>query len=92
VANLNIKAWATTGAILWGVYLSLAALFAKLGFEALWFSREIFGLSMTIYPGLAATGLGIVIGLLWGLFCGAVCGGLFSWLHNWCSKNISWCK
>lgn len=80
--KLSIKALAITGAILWGIYMFLAALLAKANIEIIWFSNKIFDLLVSIYPGLSATIGGAFIGLIWGAVCGAICGGILSWVYN----------
>lgn len=85
--NLNVKAWAASAGILWGVYLFLAPLLAIKGVNFMWFSNEMFQMLTTLYPGLTASGIGAVIGLVYGVICGAICGALFSWTHN---KALSW--
>lgn len=86
--KLNVKALITIGAVFWGGYLFVAALFASAGIETLWFSNEVFSLISSIYPGVTATVNGAFIGLLWGLFCGALCGGIFGWVYNWLAKKF----
>lgn len=90
--ELNIYAWAYTGATLFGAYLFLAALFASANIQTLWFSNQAFTLLASIYPGLTATAIGAIIGLVWGLICGAICGGLFSGVHNLMLKKCPWVK
>ena len=82
-AQLSWKALATGFGIFWGVYLGLAALFAMSGVTFIWFSPAFFGTLTSIYPGLAATGIGVVLGLVYGFICGAICGGLIAGLYNW---------
>lgn len=82
-AQLSWKALATGFGIFWGVYLGLAALFAMNGMSFMWFSPEMFGLLMSIYPGLAASWAGVVFGLVDGFICGVICGGIIAWLYNW---------
>lgn len=86
--KLNVKAWAVTGAILWGAYLFLAPLLAMGNIRFFWFSNEAFGLLVSIYPGLSASIGGAFLGLVYGIICGAICIGLFSGVHNWVLKKI----
>ena len=86
--KLNWKGVATAGAIMWGVYLGLAACFAMWGVTIQLFSPEMFAMLTSIYPGLAPTFAGIITGLLWGAGCGAFCGGIFAGLYNWAS--VKW--
>ena len=84
----NWKALATASAIFWGVYLGTAAWFASAGIRTIWFSPESFAMLASIYPGLTATGSGVIVGLVWGAVCGAVCGGIFAALYNWAEKKF----
>ncbi|PIN76135.1 hypothetical protein COV18_00785 [Candidatus Woesearchaeota archaeon CG10_big_fil_rev_8_21_14_0_10_37_12] len=85
VQKLSWKGLASAFAIFLGVYLAFVALFAMLNVSGLWFSPEMFGMLVSIYPGLSATGIGVLVGLIWGIVCGAICGGIFAGLYNWCS-------
>jgi hypothetical protein len=85
--ELNVNAWATTGAILWGAYLFLAPLFAMGNVNFFWFSNQGFELLASLYPGLTASISGAILGLFYGAVCGAVCGWLFSGVHNWALKR-----
>ncbi len=80
--NLNVKAWAVSGAVLWGVYMFLASLLAMGNIELFWFSNKAFELLSSLYPGVQASVGGAFLGLVYGFICGAFCFGLFSWLHN----------
>lgn len=84
--ELNIKGWSITGAILWGVYLFLATLFATGNINTFGFSVQSFKMITTIYPGLTLGIGGAIIGLVYGILCGAICGGLFAFIHNWAVK------
>lgn len=87
--ELNVKAWATTGAILWGIYMFFAPLLAMGNIRFLWFSNEAFALLSSIYPGVSASVGGAFLGLVYGAICGAVCLGLISWVHN---RALTWFK
>ncbi len=80
--KLSIKGAAIAGAIFWGVYLFVAALFAMKAIDTVWFSNTSFQMIMSIYPGVTATISGAILGLVYGLACGAICGGILSWLYN----------
>lgn len=87
--KLNVKAWAITGAILWGAYLFLASLLAIGNVKFFGFSNQAFELLSSIYPGLTASIGGAFLGLVYGAICGAICAGLFSGVHN---KVLKWSK
>ena len=85
--TLSVKGLAITGAVFWGVYLGLAALVASVNVSLPWFSPNMFGMLMDLYPGLAPSVVGVFVGLLWGALCGAVCGAILAWLYNWASAS-----
>lgn len=79
--RLDVKAFALTCAILWGLGLFLATWWI-LGFEgpAAPGARPPFlGL---IYRGYSVSPLGSVLGLAWGFADGLAGGALFAWLYN----------
>ena len=80
--KLNVKAWAVTGATIWGAYLFLFPFFMMARLNYYWFSSEAFYLAQSIYPGLFPTISGAFMGLIHGAICGAICAGLFAWVHN----------
>lgn len=84
--KLNWKGLATAFAIFLGAYYGLAAWIAMINLQLPWFSKEMFNMLVSVYPGLAPTGTGIIIGLLWGAACGGICGAIIAGLYNWASK------
>lgn len=86
--KLNVKALIIIGAVFWGAYLFLAALFAMGNIQTLWFSSESFSIIASIYPGLEATAVGAFIGLVWGVICGAICGWLVARGYNLASDRF----
>lgn len=84
----NIKAWAVSGAVLMGIYLCLAALMAMGNVQFMWFSKEVFALLTTMYPGLEASLVGAFFGLIDGAICGAICAGIFAGIHNFTLKRL----
>ncbi len=84
--KLNVKAFAITCALLWGLGLFLVT----------WWIIFLDGPSDQgvfigrIYRGYCITPMGSVIGLAWGLVDGAIGGAIFAWLYNLlsgCSKK-----
>ena len=76
--KLNVKAFAVTCALVWGV-----GLFILTWWVILW--DGVTGeptVIATVYRGFNISPLGSLIGLLWGLADGLVCGAIFAWLYN----------
>jgi hypothetical protein len=82
-AKLNIKAFALTCGILWGVFLFFIAWWLILleGFDA---APTFF---VRMYPGYSISPLGSLIGLAWGFVDGLICGFIFGWLYNKLNKS-----
>ena len=76
--KLNVKAFALTSGLLWGIGLFGMTWWIIL-FEGS--SSEPNFLSQ-LYRGYSLTPLGSVIGLLWGLPDAALGGAVFAWLYN----------
>ncbi len=76
--RLNVKAFAITCALLWGLGLFLITwwiiLFDGASGEAVFISR--------VYRGYTISPFGSFIGLAWALVDGAVGGAIFAWLYN----------
>lgn len=76
--RLNVKAFALTCALFWGLGLFLLT----------WWIILINGSSSTttflgrMYPGYSMTPLGSVFGLVWALVDGLISGAIFAWLYN----------
>ena len=87
-SNLSVKSWAATGAIMWGIYLCLSALFAMVNINTFGFSNKMFDSLVSLYPGLSANLMGALLGLVYGAVCGGLCAGLFAYIHNWTSTKI----
>ncbi len=76
--KLNIKAFALTAGIFWGLglfFITWWILFLE-GSEpdALMFAR--------LYPGYSISPAGSCIGFAWAFFDGLIGGALFSWIYN----------
>lgn len=80
--KLNVKAFALTCGIFWGLGLFLITWWIFL-FEGS--SGELLGIGH-VYRGFKITPLGSVFGLIWGFFDGLVCGAIFAWLYNLLAK------
>ena len=76
--ELNVKAFAITVGLIWGVGL----------FFLTWWMIVTGGVSDEptligrVYLGYRVTPAGSVIGMLWGLVDGLIGGAIFAWLYN----------
>jgi hypothetical protein len=76
--KLNVKAFALTCGILWGLLVLLAT----------WWLLFLNSPGQTIgklggfYIGYSYTWFGGVIGLIWGFVDGLISGAIFAWLYN----------
>ena len=76
--RLNVKAFAITCGLTWGVGLFLMT----------WWIIAMEGVTgdntfiCRVYRGYHIGPAGSVIGLAWGLVDGAICGAIFAWLYN----------
>ncbi len=76
--KLNVKAFALTGAILWGAVILLITWWI-----ILWDGpSDQAPFLAKIYRGYSITVWGSLVGLVWGLMDGAIGGALFAWLYN----------
>lgn len=76
--KLNVKAFALTCGLIWGL-----GLFCLTWWIILWDGQiSEPNLIARVYRGYAITPLGSLIGLAWALVDGAVGGAIFAWLYN----------
>jgi hypothetical protein len=88
--QLNIKALAITGAILWGGSVFIEVLIGGAWRVTIFcLNPEIAKFLASVYPGVTFTLKGAFIGLLYGLFDGGIFAGLFGWLYNYFSRRFS---
>lgn len=76
--KLNLKAFAITCALVWGLMIFLLTLWIML-FDGATGEATFIG---RVYRGYTITPQGCFIGLLWGLVDGAIGGAIFAWLYN----------
>ena len=76
--KLNVKAFAFTCALLWGLALFLTAWWVMI-FEGA--TGDALGIGH-IYRGFNISPLGSIMGLVWGLVDGLIAGAIFAWLYN----------
>ena len=83
--QLNVKAFALTFAILWGVGL----------FFLTWWIILLEGASGDptfigrFYIGYNISPSGSIVGFLWGCADGGICGLTFGWLYNFIARKFS---
>ena len=75
--KLNIKAFALTCGIIWGLGLFLLTWWI-IAFDGSGGSTII----ARLYRGYTITPIGSVIGLIWAFFDGLIGGAIFAWLYN----------
>lgn len=83
--KLNIKAFALTCGLIWGLGIFLLTWWI-IGFEGSTHDLMFIG---HIYRGYDISPSGSVIGLLWGFADGMVGGAVFAWLYNSIVKSVS---
>jgi hypothetical protein len=82
--RLNVKAFALTCAMVWGLGLFFLTWWI-IAFDGI--TREV-TLVGRIYRGYSVSPLGSVIGLIWAFFDGLIGGGIFAWLYNLLAGRI----
>ena len=83
--KLNVKAFALTFSLIWGLGIFLLTWWI-IAFDGA--SAQITFLGR-IYRGYTLTPMGSVIGLIWGLGDGFIGGLVFAWLYNLLSEKCS---
>jgi hypothetical protein len=76
--KLNVKAFALTCGLVWGLGLMLLTWWIML-FEGATGKATWFGL---VYRGYNISFGGSIVGLVWAFFDGAIGGAIFAWLYN----------
>jgi len=83
--KLNIKAFALTGGIMWGLGVFFVTWWIML-FDGPTGETTFLG---RMYRGYSISPLGSIVGLMWALADGAVGGAVFAWLYNIISARIN---
>ena len=79
---MNVKGFALTAAILWGLSVFLLTLIS------LWHGRGgHLGLLSLVYIGFTVSYVGSLVGLVYGFLDGLIAGALFAWLYNHLAKT-----
>ncbi|MBD3245960.1 MAG: hypothetical protein GF333_03020 [Candidatus Omnitrophica bacterium] len=76
--KLNVKAFALTCGILWGIGVLIFTWWVML-FEGATGEPTLLGLG---YRGYSISAAGSFIGLFWGFVDGLISGAIFAWLYN----------
>ena len=76
--KLNVKAFALTFGITWGILL-FALTWWIIIFEGITHDVTLIG---KLYRGYTISPIGSLIGLVWAFFDGLIVGGLFAWIYN----------
>lgn len=76
--KLDIRAFALSCALVWGLGLFLATWWI-IGFDGASTDPTLLG---KLYRGYSVTPAGSVIGLVWGFFDALLGGAIFAWLYN----------
>jgi len=86
--QLNVKAFALTAGLLWGI-----GLFAMTWWVIAWEGADDrINFLSTFYLGSRFTPLGSLIGLAWALPDGLIGGAVFAWLYNCLAHSFSGVK
>lgn len=83
--KLNIKAFAFTCALIWGLGLFLITWWIMI-FEGASGDKTLIG---QVYIGYTISPIGSIIGLLWATADGFILGAIFAWLYNRIYSKIS---
>lgn len=81
--KLNVKSFALTCAILWGLGVLFGTWWIII-LDGSTYDPTIVG---KVYRGFNLSFTGSIIGLIWGFFDGLIGGAIFAWLYNIMSKN-----
>ena len=83
--KLNVKAFALTCAMIWGIGLFLITWWIIL-FDGATGEITFIG---RMYRGYSISPIGSVVGLLWAVVDGGIGGAIFAWLYNLIASRIS---
>jgi len=83
--KLNVKAFALTCALVWGIGIFLMVWWIMM-FEGATHEVTLMG---EVYRGFEISPVGSVFGLGWGLLDGLIGGAIFAWVYNFLSSKFS---
>ena len=81
--KLNIKAFAITMGLVWGIGLFLLTWWI-IAFDGATGEITLIG---RLYRGYSISPSGSLIGLIWGFIDGLIGGGIFAWVYNVICRN-----
>jgi hypothetical protein len=81
--KLNIRAFAITMGLVWGIGLFLLTWWI-IAFDGITGEITLIG---RLYRGYSISPLGSIIGLIWGFIDGLIGGGIFAWVYNVVCRN-----
>ena len=83
--KLNVKAFALTCGLIWGLGMMIITWWIIL------FDGAVVGTTFIgrVYSGYNISFTGSLFGLLWGFFDGLIGGVIFAWLYNLLSSRLS---
>jgi hypothetical protein len=83
--RLNVKAFALTCAVLWGIALFLITWWI-IAFEGPTGEATFIG---RVYRGYSLSAIGSFVGLVWAFVDGLIGGAVFAWLYNYLARGGS---
>ncbi len=82
--KLNVKAFALTCGLIWGLGLLFITWWIIL-FEGSTYQVSFIG---RVYRGYNISFIGSLFGFIWGFFDGLIGGAIFAWLYNFFSNKL----
>jgi hypothetical protein len=76
--KLNIKAWALTCGLIWGLGLFFLTWWI-IAFDGSTGEVTLIG---RLYRGYSISAMGSLVGMIWAFFDGLIGGAIFAWLYN----------
>lgn len=83
--RLNVKSFALTSGLVWGIGLFLLTWWV-IALDGVTTEPTLIG---RLYRGYCISPMGSIIGLIWAFIDGLIGGAIFSWLYNLISTSIS---
>jgi hypothetical protein len=83
--RLNVKSFALTSGLVWGIGLFLLTWWI-IAFDGITGEPTFIG---RLYRGYSISPMGSLIGLIWAFIDGLIGGAIFAWLYNLISASLS---